>query len=170
MKNNRSNTQLLCIINWSDVYFIDVISHPVKPEEYFNIETLEIIAKNGWMEKIGFYEITDAVPGTLKDKITEGKEIFDLYSQYSINIPFEIQGKIYIPCSGAINTTRRPIKTIDEAIEINRKIQELNNIEGTYEGFQLVCNRQEVLGSVKFRTQMGEEEVPIFKKMWKGIK
>lgn len=49
MKNNRSNTQLLCIINQNDVYFIDVIQHPVKAEEYFNIKSLETIINNGWI-------------------------------------------------------------------------------------------------------------------------
>lgn len=43
MKNNRSDTQLLCIIDLNDVYFIDVIPHPTKAEEYFNIQSLEII-------------------------------------------------------------------------------------------------------------------------------
>ena len=47
MKNNRSDMQLLSIIDLNDVYFIDVIPHPTKPEEYFNIQSLEIIIKNG---------------------------------------------------------------------------------------------------------------------------
>ena len=47
--------QLLCIINQGDVFFVDVIPHPTKAEEYFNIRSLEIILNNGWMEKIGFF-------------------------------------------------------------------------------------------------------------------
>ena len=54
MKNNRSDTQLLCIINEKDVYFIDLISHPKKPEEYFDIKILRILVNNGLMENIGF--------------------------------------------------------------------------------------------------------------------
>lgn len=93
MKNNRSDTQLLCIINGNDVYFVDVIPHPTKAEEYFNIRSLEIIQKNGWMEKLGFFEMPDMIPGTLESKITDDKDIFNIYSTCSANIAFEFHGK-----------------------------------------------------------------------------
>ena len=156
MKNNRSDTQLLCIIDFHDVYFIDVIPHPTKAEEYFNIQNLEIIVKNGWMEKIGFFEITDMIPGTLEPKITEDKDIFKLYSECSANIVFEFQEKVY--CSlEPVNCTRRPYVAINEMAKINRAIYKLNSMEGTYIGFQLSCNDQGILvGLVGFKTPAGK--------------
>ena len=156
MKNNRSDTQLLCIINLNDVYFVDVIPHPTKAEEYFNIRSLEIILKNGWMEKIGFFEITDMIPGTLEPKITDDKDIFNIYSTCSANIAFEFHGKGY--CSlEPLNCTRRPYAAIDEMTKINREIYKLNCIKGSYIGFQLGCNDKGILmGLVKFKTPTGE--------------
>ena len=66
MKNNRSDTQLLCIINMRDVYFVDIISHPKKAEEYFDLQKMKIIKENGWMEKIGFYEPKSRIIHTKK--------------------------------------------------------------------------------------------------------
>lgn len=156
MKNNRSDMQLLCIIDLNDVYFIDVIPHPTKAEEYFNIQSLEIILKNGWMEKIGFFEITNMIPGALEPKITEDKDIFEIYSKCSANIVFEFQGKGY--CSLApLNCTRRPYVAINKMTKINREIYKLNSIKGTYMGFQLRCNDKGILvGLVKFKTQTGK--------------
>ena len=156
MKNNRSDTQLLCIINLNDVYFVDIIPHPTKAEEYFNIRSLEIILKNGWMEKIGFFEITDMIPGTLEPKITDDKDIFNIYSTCSANIAFEFHGKGY--CSlELLNCTRRPYAAIDEMTKINREIYKLNSIKGSYIGFQLECNDKGIsMGLVKFMTPTGE--------------
>lgn len=159
MKNNRSDMQLLCIIDLKDVYFIDVIPHPTKAEEYFNIQSLEIIAKNGWMEKIGFFEITDMIPGTLKPKITKDKDVFEVYSKCSANIEFEFQGKGY--CSLApLNCTRRPDVAINEMTKINREIYKLNSIKGTYIGFQLRYNdKGNLIGLVEFKTPTGKVNV-----------
>lgn len=156
MKNNRSDMQLLCIIDLNDVYFIDVIPHPTKAEEYFNIQSLEIILKNGWMEKIGFFEITNMIPGTLEPKITEDKDIFEIYSKCSANIAFEFQEKGY--CSLVpLNCTRRPYVVINQMKKINREIYKLNCIKGTYVGFQLRCNDQGILvGLVEFKTPTGK--------------
>lgn len=156
MKNNRSDTQLLCIINLNDVYFVDVIPHPTKAEEYFNIRSLEIILKNGWMEKIGFFEITDMISGTLEPKITDDKDIFNIYSTCSANIAFEFHGKGY--CSlEPLNCKRRPYAAIVEMTKINRKICKLNSIKGSYIGFQLRYNDEGILmGLVKFKTPTGE--------------
>lgn len=156
MKNNRSDTQLLCIINLNDVYFVDVIPHPTKAEEYFNIRSLEIILKNGWMEKIGFFEITDMIPGTLEPKITDDKDIFNIYSTCSTNIAFEFHGKGYYFLE-PLNCTRRPYAAINEMTKINREICKLNSIKGSYIGFQLGYNDEGILmGLVKFKTPTGE--------------
>lgn len=156
MKNNRSDTQLLCIINPRDVYFVDVIPHPVKPEEYFNIKTLEIIKKNDWMEKIGFYEVKGMIPGTMEPKIKIDKDIFKIYSKCSINIPFEFQGKGY--CSlNPMCSNRRPIETSQELIEISKNIYKLSSEEGKYKGFQFGYTETGFfLGLVEFETPTGE--------------
>ena len=121
MKNNRSDTQLLCIITLRDVYFIDVIPHPTKPEEYFDIECLKIIVRNGWMEKIGFHEMTGMIPGTLQPKITEDKDIFMLYSRGSMNVAFEFQGKGY--CSlEPMSANRRPYAAVQAMLKITKVI------------------------------------------------
>lgn len=156
MKNNRSDTQLLCIIDSNDVYFVDVIPHPTKAEEYFNLRNLEIIANNGWMEKIGFFEITNMIPGTLEPKITEDKDIFEIYSKQSANISFEFQEKSYYSLE-PVNRTRRPYVAIIEMIKINREIYKFNSIEGTYIGFQLGCDdKGNLVGFVSFKTPTGK--------------
>lgn len=158
MKNNRSDTQLLCIITLYDVYFIDVIPHPTKPEEYFDIESLKIIIRNGWIEKIGFCEITKKIPGTLQPKITENKDIFELYSKGGINTSFEFQEKRY--CSlEPMSVNRKPYAAVQEMTQITKVIYKLNAVEGTYKGFQFGCSKQgELLGIVKFELPTKEEK------------
>ena len=156
MKNNRSDTQLLCIITLKDVYFVDVIKHPTKPEEYFDIRSLEIIVQNGWIEHIGFIEITDMIPGTLQPEITASKDIFELYSKCSSNIAFEFQNKGY--CSlEPMSSIRRPSEVTYTLIRINIQISKLNSIDGTYKGFRLGCNKQgKLMGLVDFETPTRE--------------
>lgn len=161
MKNNRSDIQLLCIIYKDEVYFVDVIKHPTKPEEYFNIRSLEIIQQNGWMEKIGFSEISSMIPGTLKPKITDSKDIFNIYSKCSVNIPFEFRGKGYCPME-PLSSTRRPHAAVAEMMKFKKKIDELKSINGLYRGFQIIYNDKGILnGCVKFEMPTGETEVHI---------
>jgi hypothetical protein len=158
MKNNRSDTQLLCIVNSSDVYFVDVISHPTRAEEYFNIRSLEIIVNNDWMEKIGFCEMTDMIAGTLEPKVTQDKDIFELYSKCGVNISFEFQKKAY--CSlEPMNHSRRPYVAVKEIIKINKAICKLNSVEGTYKSFQLGCDDEgKLLGIAEFEFATGEKK------------
>lgn len=157
MKNNRSDAQLLCIIDMSDVYFIDVIPHPTKAEKYFNLQSLKIIEENGWMEKIGFYEMTDVIPGSLQPKITEAKDLFELY-KCGINIAFEFQGKAYAPLS-QISRARKPVDVTWELFKIIKKISNLDNVEGTYKGFKLCSNEGVLLGIAEFETTAGETQI-----------
>lgn len=156
MKNNRSDTQVLCIIDLNDVYFIDVITHPTKAEEYFNVQILEIIIRNNWIEKIGFFEMTDMIPGTLEPKITKDKDIFELYSKGGINVAFEFCEKGY--CSlEPLSLNRKPHAAINEFVKINRAIYELNGVQETYKGFHFWCNDiGELLGLTEFELPTGE--------------
>lgn len=159
MKNNRSDTQLLCIINPRDVYFVDVIQHPVKPEEYFNIQTLEIIKRNDWMENIGFYEAKGMVSGTMEPKITKNEDIFKLYSRCGVNMMFEFDGKGYIPIDSMMSN-RRPRDASQEMIKIDREIRKLHHVEGIYKRFQLGCDQNGILlGLVEFEAPTGEKNL-----------
>lgn len=156
MKNNRSDTQLLCIINKTDVFYVDIIPHPTRAEEYFNLKSLEIIINNGWIEKIGFCEMTDLIPGTLKPIIKDAKDIFSMYSQYGVNIAFEFHGKGYSSLE-PIGCDRKPFDAALEMININKNITKLYSVNGTYKGFQMGCNdKGELLGLVEFETPEGE--------------
>ena len=155
MKNNRSDTQLLCIINPKDVYFVDVIPHPANAENYFDLRVLEIIKNNNWMEKIGFFEMTDMIPGSLEPKITSSKDIFTLYSKCSVNIAFEFQEKGYCSLT-PMNSMRRPYEAVDEMTKIRKKIYMLDDLKESYMGFQFACDYDGFLmGLVKFKTPSG---------------
>lgn len=159
MKNNRSDTQLLCIINPGDVYFVDVISHPVKPEEYFNMQTLEIIENNGWMEKIGFCEATNMIQESMEPKITKNEEIFKIYSKCGFNMMFEINNKGYIPLDSMMSN-RRPRDASQEIIKIDCEIRKLHHVEGIYKRFQLGCDQNGILlGLVEFEAPTGEKNL-----------
>lgn len=155
MKNNRSDTQLLCIINEKDVYFIDLISHPKKPEEYFDIKILRILVNNGWMEKIGFFEMKEMIPGSLEPKIEDCKDIFQLYSQCSVNLSFEFEGKGYASIR-PIMSNRRPYESSEMIRQIRKTIKKLEDFESSYLGFDFVSDREGIFGLIKFRTKEGK--------------
>lgn len=155
MKNNRSDTQLLCIINEKDVYFIDLISHPKKPEEYFDIKILRILVNNGWMENIGFFEMKEMIPGSLEPKIEDCKDIFQLYSQCSVNLAFEFEGKGYASIR-PIMSNRRPYESSEMIRQIRKTIKKLEDFESSYLGFDFVSDREGVFGLIKFRTKEGK--------------
>lgn len=157
-KNNRSDTQLLCIINEDAVYFIDVIEHPTKPDEYFNIQKLRIIVDNGWIEKIGFREIEDMIPGSLEPKISESADIFKLYSQCSCNCGFEFDEKGYMPTI-SMTGARRPISSSEKLIKINSNIRKIEHIQENYKGFLLGCKENgKYFGYAVFKTSSGHNQ------------
>ena len=135
MKNNRSDTQLVCIVDNENIYFVDVIHHPKKPAEYFNFRLLEIIVDNGWIEKIGFCRCDEIIPGSLEPKITEGIDFFELYSKGRLNVGFEFRDKCYIPLE-QISTSLKPYFVTHNMCEINRNIFKANKINGEYKGVE----------------------------------
>lgn len=156
MKNNRSNTLLLCIINIDCVYFVDVIQHPKKAEHYFCIRYLEIIKDNNWMEQIGFYEVPEIIPESLVSEDTSEKDIFSLYSKCAINRSFMLVGKVYLPVN-SMTSTRKPQKVVEQMISIKRNIRKLNGIEATYKGFRFASNDDGFLmGIVEFKNSQKE--------------
>lgn len=154
MKNNRSKTQLLCIIDPQDVYFIDVIPHPKKADQYFNIHNLEIIINNGWINKIGFSEMHEVIPETINLKITNDKDIFELYRNAN-NIAFELGGKCYMS-SYPISVIRRPLDATLKLIKIKKQIKEFKSENGTYTRFQFGHDKNGLVGIVMFKKSTGE--------------
>lgn len=150
MKNNRSDTLLLCVVNNDCVYFVDVIAHPKKAENFFNLHYLEIIKNNNWMEHIGFYEIAEMVPGTLEPKISRDKDIFAIYSKEAMNISFEFEGKGY--CSlDPITLKRNPSRATEQMIRINKNIRKLNDLADDYKKFRFERSKEGFLiGIVEF--------------------
>ena len=156
MKNNRSDTLLLCIVNNECVYFVDVIPHPKKAKDYFKLRYLEIIKNNNWMEYIDFFEIPNMEPGSLEPKITSEEDIFLLYSKGAMNISFEFEGKGYSSLL-LMTSTRNPEYAVKQLQKINREIRCLNNPEEDYKGFRFAISKEGYLmGIVKFENSKHE--------------
>lgn len=155
-KNNRSNKQLLCIINDDCTYFVDMIPHPEKAENYFKLIYLKIIQNNNWMEHIGFLEISGMVPGTLVFKITREEDIFEIYSKGSINTFFEFENKGYAPFD-PITSTRNPRRAVEQMMIINKNIRKLNDCAVDYKGFKFETDNEGLLmGMVEFENSKQE--------------
>ena len=155
-KNNRSNKQLLCIINDDCTYFVDMISHPEKAENYFKLLYLKIIQRNNWMEHIGYLEIPGMVPGSQAFKVTSEEDIFELYSKGPINIFLEIENKGYISWD-SITSTRNPQRSAEQMRIINRNIRKLKDRADDYKGFKFETDKAGLLmGMVEFENSKQE--------------
>ena len=165
-KNNRSNKQLLCIINDDCTYFVDMIPHPEKAENYFKLIYLKIIQRNNWMEHIGFLEIPGMVPGSQAFKVTSEEDIFELYSKGPINILLEVENKGYISLD-SITSIRNPQRSTEQMRIINRNIRKLKDRAGDYKGFKFETDKAGLLmGMVEFEnSKHGVLRIDILKEM-----
>ena len=155
-KNNRSNKQLLCIINDDCTYFVDMIPHPEKAENYFKLIYLKIIQNNNWMEHIGFLEISGFVPGSSQFKVTREEDIFEIYSKIALNTFFEFENKGYVPLD-PITSTRNPLRAVEQMMTINKNIRKLNDCAADYKGFELETDNEGLLmGMVEFENSKQE--------------
>ena len=155
-KNNRSNIQLLCIINDDCTYFVDMIPHPEKAENYFKLIYLKIIQNNNWMEHIGFLEISGFVPGSSQFKVTREEDIFEIYSKIALNTFFEFENKGYVPLD-PITSTRNPLRAVEQMMTINKNIRKLNDCAADYKGFKLETDNEGLLmGMVEFENSKQE--------------
>ena len=155
-KNNRSNKQLLCIINDDCTYFVDMIPHPEKAENYFKLIYLKIIQNNNWMEHIGFLEISGFVPGSSQFKVTREEDIFEIYSKIALNIFFEFENKGYVSLD-PITSTRNPLRAVEQMMTINKNIRKLNDCAADYKGFKLETDNEGLLmGMVEFENSKQE--------------
>ena len=137
-------------------YFVDMISHPEKAENYFKLLYLKIIQRNNWMEHIGYLEIPGMVPGSQAFKVTSEEDIFELYSKGPINIFLEIENKGYISWD-SITSTRNPQRTAEQMRIINRNIRKLNNRADDYKGFTFETDKAGLLmGMVEFENSKQE--------------
>ena len=165
-KNNRSNKQLLCIINDDCTYFVEMIPHPEKAENYFKLLYLKIIQRNNWMEHIGFLEIPGIVPGSQAFKVTSEEDIFELYSKGPINTCFEIENKGYISLD-SITSNRNPQRSTEQMRIINRNIRKLKDRADDYKGFKFETDKAGLLmGMVEFEdSEQGALRIDILKEM-----
>ncbi len=170
MKNNRSDTQLLCIVLPADVYFVDVIPHPEKAENYFNLRSLEIIRNNRWMEHIGFSTSKDIVPGSLEPKLTKDSDIFQLYTS-GINCAFEFQGDAYFPIGNSISTARTPMLATLRLQALKKTLSQcFKNTANHYKGFCLKLNDIKLSGVLLLETPSGKiNEIILFQDNWAGL-
>lgn len=153
MSNNRSKWLLFFIVTDSEVAFVDVVCHP-KGAGFTAFRFLEIIQNNGWMEKIGFHEIKDMVPGSLKPKIVSDEDIYMLYKNH-LNIPFEINGKVY----SSPGVTSNGYK-IDNMIRLNHFKKSLEQLldENEYIELKQDIGEYEILKLI-FKAKDGDEVV-----------
>lgn len=101
MKRNRSAYLLLCIINENDVYLIDVIKHPDKPEDFACLDYLEIIYNNSWMNQIGYEKFNaDKVSFTLNDILRD--KIYDFIKCCNTAVGFN--NEYFFPLAGVVST------------------------------------------------------------------
>lgn len=147
MKNNRSDIQLLCIINPTDVYFIDVIPHPKKSRDYFDCSHLKIIINNKWERFIDLYPLENVVRGTIKFTISSPEDIYQLYAKSSVNMPFEFEGKMYIFLKG-ITAARTPFEITERLRNIKKTIKaianELETQDDFYNGIDLIYDDTQI--------------------------
>lgn len=148
MKNNRSDTQLLCIISPTAVYFVDVIPHPKKSKDYFDRSHLKIVINNNWEELIGLYLLAEVVPGTINFTVSSPEDIYQLYVKCGVNISFELEGKIYMLARG-ITAARTPLEITSYLEEINKRIKliasRLKEQDEIYKGIKLSYDNAKVL-------------------------
>ncbi len=104
MRKNRSEYLLFCMINDTSVFCIDVLKHP-SLDEFFCYNLLKIIHNNGWMLAFGFLQMgDDYVPGSLTPKITNDRELTEMYIDKKKNLAFEFEGMAYFRMNGLVST------------------------------------------------------------------
>lgn len=148
-KNTRSDKLLLCIVNdyTNEICFVDYIDHPTRPGDFFDLRLLKIIIENGWIEKIGFAEVPGMVPGSLNPKITDGDDIFELYSKGKMNAMFELDGKGYGSME-PLSSSRHPYRAVKQLTRINRNISQLSAKVKEYMGLEIVVGADNCLHSI----------------------
>ena len=71
MKNNRADFLLFCIVEDSDVLFLDVRRHPNK-RGFSSYSLLQIAFNNDWMTHLGFEEVDDYIPYSMETSVYKG--------------------------------------------------------------------------------------------------
>lgn len=102
-----------------------------------------------------FFEMKEMIPGSLEPKIEDCKDIFQLYSQCSVNLAFEFEGKGYASIR-PIMSNRRPYESSEMIRQIRKTIKKLEDFESSYLGFDFVSDREGIFGLIKFRTKEGK--------------
>lgn len=139
MSYKRSSLLLLCIINQDDVFFVDVIKHPIKytPEDFLKIDYLRTIHRNGWMEQIGFVGLKGL---ELQNPITDSKDIFNLYKR-GLNITFEFEGEVFSQMD-SITASRHSRTVVYQLDVISKNIEKLALCALRYVSFDFQCDSE----------------------------
>lgn len=91
-KNNRSAIYLLICCHKDEIIFLDVVPH-LASEGFANIDFLNLLYEENWLEKAGFIYLDDAK--SVLPEITSASDIYKMWN-YHINISGFILRERYI--------------------------------------------------------------------------
>lgn len=148
MKKNRSDFLLFCVVEDEVVYFLDVRHHP-NSAEFSSYSFLEIAFNNHWMRHLGFGETgAEYVPYSMEPKITNDKEIYDLYS-HNINLAFDFQGHGFISVATGVTGSGDRKANVYHLNQLKKEIRKMPFSVEEYIGFFPV-SQERASGLIKF--------------------
>ena len=148
MKNNRADFLLFCIVEDSDVLFLDVRRHPNK-RGYSSYSLLQIAFNNDWMTHLGFEEVDDYIPYSMEPIIKNDEDLYELYRE-NCNLPFDFEGHAFINISNGIVGSGDKKKNVRRLLELKRRIGEIPFTEADYLGM-ISSDVKGILGTIRFQ-------------------
>ena len=161
MRRNCSGNLLLCIIKENDVFLIDVIEHPDKPEDFVCLDYLEIIYNNSWMNQIG-YKKMDFIPMyTLNDLLRD--KIYDFTK--CCNAPAGFNREYFFPTDNEVVTTGQSITDVVLHNIFEKNIRKIINESSTCE-YTAPTESEDNLGTINVEYNDGTKyRYPISKNL-----
>lgn len=148
MKKNRADFLLFCIVDQDSVYFLDARHHP-NNDEFSSYSFLQIAFNNEWMKYLGFSEMgAEYVPYSMKPKITNDKELFELYNS-NINVAFDFQGHGFIGVATGITGSGDKTENVFRLNQLKKEIRKMPFNLDDYGGFCPI-SQERVSGLIKF--------------------
>lgn len=148
MKNNRADFLLFCVVEDSDVLFLDVRRHPNK-KRFSSYSLLQIAFNNDWMTHLGFKEVDDYIPYSMEPIIKNDEDIYELYRK-KCNLAFDFEGHAFINISNGIVGSGDRRENVRMLFELKRRIEELPFTEADYRGM-ILSDVEGILGTIKFQ-------------------
>ena len=156
---SRSDKILLLIETSTDVYIVNIISHP-KKAGWTAFDFLKILHNNQWLHLVGFYASTDIIPDSLEPKITNDEDIYCLYKM-NFNIMFEIENVPYISLSG-VATSGDKISHSRWLTCFNKWLQEFSSNDIEFISFDLGAEISFGLIRYRYGYEQLRYEIPNF--------